>query len=166
MPRVSTIAAAVAEHLAAELRLAPRPDPALARHLVRFDACPTGSSTARCLNTSILATSTAHRFADGPVLGLGRRRLLRRHLHARLALRPRRGPAVSRTGTRSPQADRFRHGTGPADRRDQPSRRRGRAGGRRPGRLHPPRLSRAPDVATTPRCSRNFGRGSSWPCSA
>ena len=50
---------------------------------------------------------------DGPLLGVGGSRLLRGHLYARLALRPRRGPAVPRTGARSPQADRFRHGADP-----------------------------------------------------
>ena len=141
------------------------PDAALARHLVRFDA-------ALLVPRSHDAQHVDPRHVDraplrhGPVLRLGGRRLLRGHVHARLALRPRRGQTVPRTGTRSAEADRLRHGAGHADGHDQSSRRRMRAGGRRPGGLHPPRLSRAPDVRATAPCWRNSGRGSSWRCNA
>ena len=100
-------------------------------------------------NTSILATSTCHRFQQRPVLRLGRRRLLRGHVHSRLALCPGRGPALPRAGADPARAGGLcaGHRLRPQDRHHQPpGRGAGRARGGRPGREHPARLSRAPDV--------------------
>ena len=99
------------------------------------------------LNTSILATSTAPPLRRRPVLRLGGRRLLRRHLHPRLALRPRPGPAVPRAGALRPRDAGLRHGLGghrprPLPRRDL----RRHLRHRRPGRRRPPLLPRTPDV--------------------
>ena len=59
---------------------------------------------------STLATGTCQWWQQRPVLGLGRRRLLRGDLHARLELRPRAGPAVPRAGTQRPRDAGLRRG--------------------------------------------------------
>ena len=79
---------------------ASQPDAPLARHLVRLDAAllVPGPHVPQHLDPGHLDLPPVR---QRPVLRLGRRRLLRGHLHPRLALRPRRGPALPRTGARS-----------------------------------------------------------------
>ena len=129
-----------------ELRLAGQADAAVARHLVRLDAAllVPRPHVAQHLDPGHLhLPPVRHR----PVLRLGGRRLLRGHVHPRLALRPCRGPALPRAGARSPRAGpisawRMNPKTGVIQHRGEGR----RPGGRRPGGLHPARLSRAPDV--------------------
>ena len=120
-------AADVAEYVAENFRSARRADAAVARHLVRFDAAllvPRPHIRQHVDPGDFDLPSVRRR----PVLRLGRRRLLRGHLHARLALRPGRGPAVSRAGTRSCAGGSISAlALRPEDRRDQLPRREPRA---------------------------------------
>ena len=81
-----------------------------------------------------------------PILRLGGGRVLRRHLHPRLALCAGRRPPVPRAGARHPRAGRPGPRLRPEDRDRRPPRRvPRRRGRRRPGGDRPPRLPRAPD---------------------
>ena len=141
-------AADVARYLGKNWRGAAQGNQALARDLVRLDAPPLvpRPHVRQHVDPGDVDLPPLQERA---VLRLGGRRLLRGHVHARLALRPGRGPALPRAGADPPGAGRLRRGhrLRPQDRHHQPSRRgAGRAGRGRPGREHPAGLSRAPDV--------------------
>ena len=89
--RAAAVAGIVAENLE---RLAGR-DAALARHVVRLDAAALALGPA-LLDRLDLATSTCQWWAQRPVLGLGRRGLLPRHLRRTCGTTSTRWPGSSR----------------------------------------------------------------------
>ena len=108
------------------------------------------------LNTSILATSTCLPLRQRPLLRLGRRGLLPRHLRPRLALRPGRGPAVPRLERDTRERVDFGLALKPdgaihfrGEFNDIPAI-DGQAG------IDPARLARAPDVADDAFLKRNW----------
>ena len=112
------------------------------------------------LNTSILATSTCHRFARRAVLRLGRSRLLRGNLHARLALRPCRRPGSFPISSATCAA-RTDFGTAVRRSRRASSNYRGDHDGLAvdgQAGLHPAGVSRASDVGR-----RRVAHGTLWP---
>ena len=66
--------------------------------------CPGGCWTGCTRRSANLADHHLPVVGERPVLGLGRLRLLPRHLRPRLELRPHHGPAVPRTRTQRPRA--------------------------------------------------------------
>ena len=130
---------------------------AVARHLVRFDpaALVPRPHAAERVDPGHFHMLPFPRWA---LLGVGRRRLLRRHVQPRLALRPGGGAAVSRAGANPPRTGRFRPGAAAQRRYPLPRREQRRSGGRRAGRLHPPRLPRTPGQRRLPPSSRASGQ--------
>ena len=139
-------AAAVAESCRGQFRPPIEANAAVARHVVRFDAAllAAGPAVPEHVDPGDLDRPPLRR---RPILRLGGRRLLRRHLHPRLALRPRPGPALPRTGALRPRDAGLRHGLGRLRPRPLPRRNlRRHLRHRRPGRRRPPLLPRTPDV--------------------
>ena len=137
----------------------------MARHLVRLDAAllVPRSHASQHVDPGHLDVPPLRRRA---VLRLGGRRLLRGHLHARLAICPRRRPALP-ANSNATTRERVDFGTGASTRTPASIDYRGEAG--RPGRGRPGRhASCAPTASTrcrrTPRSSTHSGRGSSWRC--